>query len=137
MILQKHLSIKEARNEIEKLNNELDLYLTNKKINFLKTQPGSTKFKEIVTSKSNKIFDKFCHYVIKDEDYDIKIYSLQESILSYETYIIKEMKRIYSNGGSEEIVFLRDEEEMKWQDISNITYHSVRQCHRLYDQSKK
>ena len=34
MILQKHLSIKEARNEIEKLNNELDLYLTNKKINF-------------------------------------------------------------------------------------------------------
>ncbi len=137
MILQKHLSIKEARNEIEKLNNELDLYLTNKKINFLKTQPGSTKFKEIVTSKSNKIFDKFCHYVIKDEDYDIKIYSLQESILSYETYIIKEMKRIYSNGGSEEIVFLRDEEEMEWQDISNITNYSVRQCHRLYDQSKK
>ena len=47
------------------------------------------------------------------------------------------MKRIYSNGGSEEIVFLRDEEEMEWQDISNITNYSVRQCHRLYDQSKK
>lgn len=137
MILEKHLTIKEARNELEKLSNELDLYLTNKKINFLKTQPGSTKFKEIVTSKSNKIFDKFCHYVIKDEDYDDKIYSLQESILNYETYIIKEMKRIHSNGGSEEIVYLRDEEDMQWEDISNITNYSLRQCHRLYDQSKK
>lgn len=31
MILEKHLTIKEARNEIEKLENELDVYLTKKK----------------------------------------------------------------------------------------------------------
>ena len=94
MILEKHLTIKEARNEIEKLENELDVYLTKKKINYVKTQPGSSKFKDVVTSRTNAIFDKFSHYIIKDEELDTKIYSLQESILSYQEYILKEMQRI-------------------------------------------
>lgn len=137
MILEKHLTIKEARNEISKLENELDLYLTKKKINFIKTQPKSIEIKDIVASKTNTIFDKFTHYVIKDEELDSKIYWLQESIVSYQEYIVKEMRRISENGGSELIVYLRDEERLSWKEVSNISHYSVRQCHRLYDEAKK
>ena len=136
MVLEKHLTIKEARNEIIALENELDLYLTKKKIHFSKTQPGSTKI-DIVNSKTNTIFDRFTHYVIKDEELDSKIYWLQQSILSYQEYIIKEMKRISENGGSEMIVFLRDEEKLPWKDVAKYTNYSIRQCHNLYNEAKK
>ncbi|MBQ4263125.1 MAG: hypothetical protein IJB83_02635 [Bacilli bacterium] len=132
-----HLTIKEARNEITKLENELDLYLTKKKINFEKTQPGSPKMNDILTSKTGMIFDKFTHYIIKDSEYDSKIYSLQESINAYQKYVIEEMKRISENGGSELIVYYRDELKLKWEEIVKLTHYSLRQCHNLYNQAKK
>lgn len=134
---EQHYTIKQARNEIKHLENELELFLKQKKINYYKTQPGAIKYKEIVTSKINNVFDKFTHYVIKDEEYDTKIYGLQEAILSYQEFIVKEMKRISENGGSELIVFLRDELHMPWEDISKETHYSLRQCHRLYNEAKK
>lgn len=132
-----HLTIKEARNEITKLENELDLYLTKKKINFEKTQPGSPKMNDILTSKTGMILDKFTHYIIKDSEYDSKIYSLQESINAYQKYVIEEMKRISENGGSELIVYYRDELKLKWEEIVKLTHYSLRQCHNLYNQAKK
>lgn len=132
-----HLTIRQAKNELKKLENELDLYLTKKRINFERTQPGSSKIKDIVTSRTHNIFDSFTHYVIKDEEVDDKIYSLQATIAAYQTYIINEMKRISENGGSELIVFLRDELHLKWEDIVRQTNYSLRQCHRLYNIAKK
>lgn len=135
-MIGEHLTIKEAKNEVKKLENELDLYLTKKRINFEKTQPGSSKFKDVVTSRTNTIFDKFSHYVIKDEEVDGKIYSLQQSINAYQDYIVKEMKRISENGGSELIVYLRDEEKMHWKEICKITNYSDKQARRIYQQVK-
>lgn len=76
----KHLTIKEAKNELQKDMNELELYLTKKKINYQKTQPKGTNYDKIVVSGIPITFDKFTHYVIKDDQYDSKIYSLQASI---------------------------------------------------------
>ena len=129
------LTIREAKNELKKLENEFDLYLTKKKINFLKTQPSAIKYKDVI-SFSHSIFDKFTHYVIKDEEVDAKIYTLQESINSYHEYIVKEMKRISESGGSELIVFLRDELRLPWKEIVKQTNYSLRQCHNLYNKSK-
>ncbi len=141
MILEKHLTIKEARNEIEKLENELDVYLTKKKINYVKTQPGSSKFKDVVTSRTNAIFDKFSHYIIKDEELDTKIYSLQESILSYQEYILKEMQRISNIEPyklkvyelREDMDFIRDHNRKRtWLEIAELTNYSDRQAKRIY-----
>lgn len=129
----KFLTIRQAKNEIKKLENNLDLYLTKKKINFDKTQPKTAGIKDVVTSKGNIIFDKFTHYVIKDEELDSTIYGIQESILAYQNFIIKEMKRISSAGGSELIIYLRDEEGLSWNEIKNIVHYSLRQCHNLYN----
>lgn len=136
MIIEKKLTIREAKNELKQLENELNLYLTKKKINFQKTQPGAIQYKDIV-SKTSTIFDKFSHYLIKDNEYDTRIYAIQESINAYQDYIVKEMKRISENGGSELIVFLRDELKMKWDKIVKETNYSLRQCHRLYNEAKK
>lgn len=142
-MIQKHLTIREARNEIEKLENELDLYLTKKKINYVKTQPGSSKFKDVVTNRTNEIFDKFSHYIIKDEELDTKIYSLQESILSYQEYILKEMKRISKIEPHkievyelrEDMEFIRKNKRKRtWLEIAELTGYSDRQVHRFYDE---
>lgn len=141
MILEKHLTIKEARNEIEKLENELDVYLTKKKINYIKTQPGSSKFKDVVTSRTNAIFDKFSHYIIKDEELDIKIYSLQESILSYQEYILKEMQRISNIEPyklkvyelREDMDFIRKYNRKRyWIEIAETLNYSEKQVRRIY-----
>lgn len=138
---QKHLSIEEAKREIKKLENELDLYLTKKKINYQKTQPASIKIKDIVISSKN-IFDKFSHYVIKDEELDIKIYSLQEAILSYQEYIVKEMKRISETEPHKlEIYELREDldfikkygRKRTWLEIAELTNYSDRQVIRIYN----
>lgn len=141
MILEKHLTIKEARNEIEKLENELDVYLTKKKINYVKTQPGSSKFKDVVTIKTNAIFDKFSHYIIKDEELDTKIYSLQESILSYQEYILKEMQRISNIEPyklkiyelREDMDFIRKYNRKRyWIEIAETLNYSEKQVRRIY-----
>lgn len=129
------MNILKAKNEIDKLQDILELYLQKKKINFIKSQPGSPIMKDIITGKSDgkAIFDKFAHYIIKDEELDSEIYSLQESINAYENYIIKEMKRISKYGGSELVRYYRDVEKKKWDEISKLTHYSSRQCHRLYE----
>ena len=111
------LTLKQAKNELTKLENELDLYLTKKKINFEKTQPKASRIKDIVVSKSNTIFDSFSHYVIKDEECDDKIYSLQESIVAYQSYITKEINRMRKYDDIALIVYLKEEENWSWKDI--------------------
>lgn len=140
-MIQKHLTIREARNEIEKLENELDVYLTKKKINYVKTQPGSSKFKDVVTNRTNEIFDKFSHYIIKDEELDTKIYSLQESILSYQEYILKEMQRISNIEPyklkvyelREDMEFIRKYNRKRyWIEIAETLNYSEKQVRRIY-----
>ena len=132
------MTIGTAKNEIRKLENELELYLEKKKINFQKTQPSSPKLKEIVEGKSDTInpFDKFTHYVIRNEDLDKKIYAIQEEINALEKFIINEMKRISKAPLSEKIVYYRDEEFRSWNEITKLTHYSLRQCHNLYNQAK-
>ena len=129
-----HLTINQAKIERDQLINELDLYLEQKEINFIKTQPESPVMRDIIEGKSDgfRISDKFTHYIIKDEGLDEKIFTLQKSINSYEKFIINEMERINKAGGSYLIKYYRDVEHFSWQKISNLTHYSLRQCHNLY-----
>jgi len=129
-----HLTISQAKNEIKKLEDRLELYLTKKKINFERTQPSSPKLKDIIPGKSNSMehFDKFTHYVIKDEELDKTIYLIQEEINAYEKYIINEMRRIAESSKEEKIIYYRDEEHKSWEEIARIVHYSVRQCQRKY-----
>ena len=128
-----HLTINQAKIIRNQLVNELELYLEQKEINFIKTQPKSPLMKDIIEGKSGfKINDRFTHYIIKDERLDEKIFALEKEINTYEKFIIKEMERINKAGGSYLIKYYRDVEKYSWDRISKLTNYSLRQCHRLY-----
>ena len=122
MVSQKHLTIREAKNEIKKLEHELDVYATKKNINFLKTQPGAMKLQDIVVDSSRMNFDSFLNYTIRDEEYDTKIYGLLASIFSYQQYIAKELKRMSEYDEIGYITYLREEERKNWKEIDKLLH---------------
>ena len=131
-----HLSISTAKIQREQLTKELELYLEQKEINFIKTQPSSPIMKDIIEGKSDgfRISDKYTHYIIKDEQLDIKIFALEKEINALEKYIINQMEIINKAGGNYLIKYYRDVEHFSWNKISRLTNYSIRQCHRLYGQ---
>ena len=133
-VSMEHLTISKAKIEKDKLVNELELYLEQKEVNFIKMQPKSPIMRDIIEGKSDgfKISDKYTHYLIKDEKLDEKIFALQKEINAYEKYIINEMERINRAGGNYLIKYYRDVEHFSWNKISRLTHYSIRQCHNLY-----
>lgn len=137
MISQKHLTIKEAKNEIKKLEHELDVYATKKNINFLKTQPGAVKIKDVVVDSSHMNFDAFLNYTIRDEEYDPKIYGILASIYSYKQYIAKEKQRMSEYDEVEYIAYLREEEKKGWREIDKILHHGDDYSRTKYKRFKR
>ena len=131
-----HLTISTAKIQREQLTKELELYLEQKEINFIKTQPSSPIMKDIIEGKSDgfRISDKYTHYIIKDEQLDIKIFALEKEINALEKYIISQMEIVNKAGGNYLIKYYRDVEHFSWNKISRLTNYSIRQCHRLYGQ---
>ena len=134
-----HLTIEGAKREIDKLNNELELYLEKKNINFQRTQPSSPVLKDIIPGKSDSIpvFDKFTHYVIKDEECDNKIYSLLDSINAYERFIIKETKRLSEVEPIKLKIYLLKQKGKTFEQIGTILGYSKRQVIRIYKELTK
>lgn len=134
-----HLTIEGAKREIDKLNNELELYLEKKNINFQRTQPSSPVLKDIIPGKSDSIpvFDKFTHYVIKDEECDNKIYSLLDSINAYERFIIKETKRLSEVEPIKLKIYLLKQEGKTFEQIGIMLGYSKRQVIRIYKELTK
>lgn len=120
---QKHLTIREAKNEIEQLEHELDVYATKRNINLLKTQPRAMQIKNIVVDSSHTNFDSFLNYVIRDEEYDTKIYGLLASIYSYKSYIAKEIQRLAKYDEIGYIRYLKEEEGKTWKEIDKMLHH--------------
>lgn len=120
---QHHLTIKEAKYEIKKLENQLDLYLTKKEINKLKIQPKAIQIKDIVVDSSHVNFDKYLDYVIKDEEIDTTLYELLSSILSYKQYIAKEIISMSKYDEIGYIAYLKEEEGKSWREIDKILHH--------------
>lgn len=120
---QKHLTIREAKNEIKQLENELDVYLTKRNLNFLKTQPTAMKIKDIVVDSSHVNFDSFLSYVERDEEYDTKIYGLLGSIYSWKAYIAKEIQRLSEYDEVGYIRYLREDEKKSWKEIDKLLHH--------------
>ena len=137
MISQKHLTIREAKNEIKKLEHELDVYATKKNINFLKTQPGAMKLQDIVVDSSHMNFDSFLNYAIRDEEYDTKIYGLLASIFSYQQYIAKELKRMSEYDEIGYITYLREEERKNWKEIDKLLHRGDDYSRTKYKRYKK
>ncbi len=127
----KELTIKELKYKIKELEDEIDLYLTLKKIEFAKTQPGAMTYKDVLV-KGGKPMDKFTHYTIRSEKYDKNIIELTDKLLSYQKRLNQKISNIINSDSKTFIVYLREEEKLKWEEISRITHFSLRQVKRIY-----
>ncbi len=132
----KELTIRELKHIIKELEDDLDLYLTLKKINFYKTQPGAIKYKDIMTNQSMVISDRFSQYVIRDEEYDNVIFTKHQSLLAYQQRLLDKLKNINTSNERVLITYLREEEKMSWKEICKITHYSDRQARRIYQKGK-
>lgn len=135
--MEQHLTIREVKNEIKKLENELNIYMTKKNINLLKIQPRAMQIKDIVVDSSHTNFDPFLNYIYKDEECDIEIYGLLVSIYSYKAYIAKELKRMSEYDEISYIAYLREEEKKSWREIDRILHHGEGYSKLKYIRYKK
>ena len=113
-------SLKDAKNELLKKRNQLQLFLQKKEISFEKTQPKATSFSDVVVS-GGIVLDKFTHYLFKSEEYDSKINSLLKEMNILEKFIINEMDRMSKYDEIGLICYLREEEKLSWKDIDRLT----------------
>lgn len=136
-MVEKHLTIREAKNEIAKLEHELDVYATRRNINLLRTQPKAMQIKDIVVDSSHTNFDSFLNYVIRDEEYDTKIYGLLASIYSYKSYIAKEIQRLSEYDEIGYIRYLKEEEKKSWREIDKILNRGEDYSRTKYKRAQK
>jgi len=143
MILEKHLSIREAANEKEKLENQMQLYLDKKEMNFIKTQPKGSDYNKVLVETTITLFDRFLKYIEKNYEYDEKLFSLMSSINAYNDYIFNELKRIASIEPFKiKIYKLREDmnfiekngRKRTWEEIAQLTHYSERQVRRIYEE---
>ena len=134
---QSNLTISKAKNEILKLEHQLDVLATKKNINFLKTQPGAIKLKELVVDSSHTNYDSFLNYVQRSEAIDNEIYAILASIYSYKTFIAKELQRLSKYDEIGYIIYLREEERKSWREIDRILHHGEDYSRIKYYRYKK
>lgn len=131
------MTLKECKNEIQRLQNNLSFYLNKKKINFEKTQPSSIKLKEITVDGGFKDWDPFMSYMIKDEECDKEIYILQKELNNYQTWFTNEMLRMLRYDDLPLIVYLKEEENKNWKDIDKLLHYAEGTTKKRYFRSKK
>ena len=128
------MTIKEANNKVEKIDNDIEYYLKKKEKEFAKTQPQAVKIKDIVTTGGKRV-DKFSKYVISIKEIDNILDDLYSEKRILEEYIEKELIRLNKYSEVEQlIVYYKEQnlENLTWVQISMRVHYSVRQCKRIY-----
>lgn len=131
------MSLGQIKNEIIKLQNQLDFWCKKKKINFEKTQPKTFKLDKIMVDTSHVNNDPLTMYMIKDEECDLKIHSLYESLLSYQQLYRKEIERMCKYDDLTMIVYLKEEQKWSWSMIDKLLHYAEDSSRKKYDRYKK
>lgn len=129
-------SLKEAKNEWLRKNNQLQLYLGKKNIEFIKTGPKTIEFKTIIVSGGQPL-DRFTHYLFKCEEYDSIILSLQQEINLIEKFMYEEFERMLKHDEIGLICYLKEDESWKWENIDKALYKSPGGSKLKYNRFKK
>ena len=132
-----HLSLRQIKNEIIKLQNQLDHWCTKKRINFEKTQPQSFQYDKIKVDTSHVNNDPLTLYMIKDEECDLKILGLYESLLSYQQLYEREIKRMIQYDEIPLICYLKEEQGWSWKMIDKLLYHAEDYSRTKYNRYKQ
>lgn len=133
------MTIKEANNKLEKIDNDIEYYLKQKEIEISNVMPKAVDTtKEIV--KSSKRVDRFSQYAIEIEEIDRELDKLYADKKNLENYIEKELYRLGKYREVEQlIVYYKEQciENFTWNQIAQRVYYSPAQCRNIYRKWKK
>lgn len=140
MISQKHLSIVEAWNELNKALNKKDLLET---LVAKDEDISASKTKEVLIQCSIINNDKSTNRVISKDSRTDEIISLEETITAWEKYIRNEIKILKLTEPVICVAFLKEyylnskNKRMTWEEIAKEVGYSVRQVKRFYYEDYK
>ncbi len=133
------MTIKEANNKLEKIDNDINYWLKEKEIELTKVLPKAVDTtKEPV--KGGKRVDRFAEYVIEIKPIDKELDKLYAKKRNLEDYIEKELHRLGKYREVEQLIIYYKEqclENFTWQQIAQRVYYSKEQCQRIYKRWKK
>lgn len=133
------MTLTEVKEQLERLDNELEYKLKEKEILFQKTQPQAVDTtKENVEGGTRS--DKYLNYVetLEEKNINVEIDKLYQRRRNLENWLNNELKILGKYKPFErEIITLREEKHLKWRAISIRVGYSERQCQRIYDKYYK
>lgn len=133
------MTIKEANNKLEKIDNDIEYWLKEKELLIASVEPSATDTtKESVVG--GKRVDRFAKFVIEVEPIDKKLDILYAKKKNLEEYVEKELHRLSKYREVEQlIVFYKEQciENYKWWEIAQKVHYSKDQCRRIYRNWKK
>ena len=135
------MTIKEANNKLEKIDNDIEYWLKEKEIELSKVLPKATDTTQERVSGGTRV-DKFIKYAeaLEVKQIDEKLDKLYAQKKNLEDYIEKELHRLNKYREVEQlIVYYKEQciENYTWVQISQRVYYSPTQCRNIYRKWKK
>lgn len=130
----KNLNIFNAYYEIKSIERKIDLLLT------LRTTTEGIKpnrLKEILVDGGFRENDVILNAIIKKDKYTESLQMLYKEKNAYEKYILEEIDRLKLIYPQMAIVYFRDYEKLKWNDIAAKMNYSEKQIRRYYNKYKE
>ena len=129
-----NLNIFSAYNEIKAINKKIELLLT-----LRATTEGikSNRLKEILVDGGFRENDVILNAIIKKDKYTESLQVLYKERNAYEKFILDEIDRLKMVYPQTAIIYLRDYEKKKWDDIAKEMNYSERQVRRYYNKYKE
>lgn len=135
------MTIKEANNKLEKIDNDIEYWLKEKELELGNVLPKAV---DVTTERVNggKRVDKFATYVeaIENKQIDDKLDKLYAKKRNLENYIEKELHRLNKYREIEQLIIYYKEqcvENYTWEQISQRVHYSKAQCRNIYKKWKK
>lgn len=132
------MTIKEANNQINRIDNEIEYYLKKKELEMSKMMPQATKYDKTLVD-GGKREDKYASYAIKNELLDKELDKLFKEKFLLENFIEKELLRLGKYDEVEQLIVYYKEQsldKLTWLQISQKVHYSVIQCKRIYKKWK-
>jgi len=133
MITQKELTLVEAWNELNKVNNRIDLLETQMK---LAGDISSSKLKEIMTQCSFSNNDRFINTIISNDKRIDEWVELRWAKVEYETIIENEINRTKLSEPAICIAFLKEYMKKTNEEVAKEMGYSKSQVKRYYAEYK-
>lgn len=129
----KVMTIKDAKYRLNQCYINLDYWLNEKALIISKAKLQAQNIQDEVVSGGTRV-DKYAKLDYVIDDIDPIIDYLNQEIINLNNFIEQSLEALGEYEPLErKIIQLRDEDKLKWQQISKRVNYSERQCQRIYD----